>query len=277
VIRVTAGGTAGRLFGVCGLKHAGECIKYERRCHAETCDAKRSAYDRACGWIAVTNAACAGIFLVMPTPDAILATLDALAEGFEFPGFNNMNYEFADSRLHCFRGAAGWALVIEELVDWPGADGLMTIIFAIGDIRGESLTTATPISRLEQDDEGHVIIPDVVRVRGSEVRVQRKSLQSALANHEIEPQFALLLQLIGSHRDALFCTRSEIADRVAIGLESILMLDDWSHPDVYGGPQPSESETFRQLAEVLASGERQRYAPTEPPKNRDWKMWRDSK
>ena len=36
----------------------------------------------------------------MPTPDAILATLDEFAERFEFPGFNIMNYDSADSRLH---------------------------------------------------------------------------------------------------------------------------------------------------------------------------------
>jgi hypothetical protein len=82
----------------------------------------------------------------MPESESILTVLDEFAERFEFPGFNNMNYVCADSRLHCFRDAARWALVIEELVDWPSGDGLTTIIFAMGEIRGEHLSTRSPIT-----------------------------------------------------------------------------------------------------------------------------------
>ena len=143
----------------------------------------------------------------------------------------------------------------------------------MGDARGERPNTRAPISPLAVDDDGRVIIPATVRVRDVEVPVDR-ALDAAVAEHGVEPSFALLLQLIGTHRDALFCTRDEMAGYIARGL---LTLDEWSHPDVYGGPVPSESNTFRQFVEVLSSGDVGRYAPSDPPNNRDWKMWRASR
>jgi hypothetical protein len=205
----------------------------------------------------------------------ILAVLDGLAAGFEFPGFNNMNYETADSRLHCFRDGDRWALVVEELVDWPGADGLMTLVFAMGDIQGEALRTLSPIeTAIEYDDEEDaLIVPDEVVVRGQTIAIDQDGVEAIAEEHEVEGSFAVLVQLIESHREKLFCTPAELAESVAPGLVSILTLDEWSHPDVYGGPKPSESETFRQLAEVLATGDTKRWAPTEAPNNRDWKTW----
>src|SRR5262245_15014635 len=114
----------------------------------------------------------------MPTPSDILKVLDDFAERFEFPGFNNMNYETADSRLHCFRGGDRWSLVIEELVDWPGADGPMRIVFAMGDIRGESLSTFSLFETpLEEDEEsGEIVVPDEVVVRGSPIPIDVEAI-----------------------------------------------------------------------------------------------------
>jgi hypothetical protein len=215
----------------------------------------------------------------MSSPKEILETLDGFADRFEFPGFNNMNYETADSRLHCFRDGDRWALVIESLVDWPAADGLMTVVFAMGDIRDELLTTLLPIETpIEYDDDTEeLVIPDEVVVRGKSVAVDREAIDATSEQHEVEGSFALILELVKSHRDALFCTAEELAERVAPGLALILTLDDWAHPDVYGGPKPSESPTFQQLADVLASGDVSRYAPTDSPNSRDWKMWLESR
>jgi hypothetical protein len=245
----------------------------------------------------------------------ILKTLDGHAAEFEFPGFNNMNYETADSRLHCYRDGERWALVVEELVDWPGADGLMTLVFAMGDIRGEALRTLTPIDPIDGDedddddddeddededededdedededdedededdeddeDDEELVVPDQVVVRGKKIAIDRERVEATVETDEVEPGFAVLVHLIESHRDALFCTPAELEESVAPGLVRILTLDEWSHPDVYGGPKPSESETFRQLAEVLATGDTKRWAPTEPPNNRDWKAWLGSR
>ncbi|WBB91105.1 hypothetical protein [Verrucosispora sp. WMMC514] len=41
------------------------------------------------------------------------------------------------------------------------------------------------------------------------------------------------------------------------------------------GLRPSESETFRQIADVLATGDPTRYAPGAPP-NTHWSEWPES-
>lgn len=218
----------------------------------------------------------------MPSSDDILAVLDVLAEEFMFPGFNNMNYETVDSRLHCLRDGDRWALVVEELVDWPGAGGLTLNVFVMGAARGERLwckELIQPPLEFDEDDEDdeEVLIPEAVELRGMTVSIDRAGLDALVEQHEIEPTFALLVQLAESHRDALFSTTDELGERVEPGLQPILTLDDWAHPDVYGGPKPSESEAFRQLAEVLATGDVAAYSPTEPPNNRDWRMWLESR
>jgi len=213
----------------------------------------------------------------MATATSILEALDALAKSFEFPGFNNMNYDTADARLHCYRDGDRWALVVEELVDWPAADGLMTLAFAMGDIADEALHTRSSIETVLEDLEDPDSVPETIVLRGASVAVDRDALAAACEEHEIEPTLALLLQLMASHRDALFYTEAELDERVAKGLKKVMKLDEWAHPDVYGGPKPSASEAFQQLAEVLASGDVGKYAPTEAPNNRDWKTWLEEK
>ncbi|WMF04558.1 hypothetical protein H1D33_15905 [Micromonospora robiginosa] len=55
----------------------------------------------------------------------------------------------------------------------------------------------------------------------------------------------------------------------------MLRLDQWNHPDLTDGRPPSESETFRQLADVLATGDLRRYAPALPA-NTHWSHWSES-
>jgi hypothetical protein len=52
----------------------------------------------------------------------------------------------------------------------------------------------------------------------------------------------------------------------------ILQMDEWYHPKLSEGEYPSKSETFQMLAEVLVSGDRDRYQPTKLP-NTHWSNW----
>lgn len=52
----------------------------------------------------------------------------------------------------------------------------------------------------------------------------------------------------------------------------ILQLDEWYHPQLSLGELPSQTETFRMLAEVLVTGDVSRYAPTKLP-NTHWSNW----
>lgn len=67
------------------------------------------------------------------------------------------------------------------------------------------------------------------------------------------------------------------ADELEVEPSFVLTISDWCHPDVYGGPKPSESEAFVQIADVLATGDAAALAPTEASNNRDWRMWLSSR
>ncbi len=58
-------------------------------------------------------------------------------------------------------------------------------------------------------------------------------------------------------------------------LKKLMQLEEWHHPDVVDDEhRPRGSETFRQLAEVLVSGDARDYAPT-CPSNTHWSNWPD--
>jgi hypothetical protein len=209
---------------------------------------------------------------------SILSALDELADTFEFPGFNNMHYETADSRLRAYRGEGSWAILIEELVDWPAADGIMCQVFGAG----TALTV--PPGLLPRIDRPLIepafiedVIPDRVRLRDHEIAVDSSAIARLVDEHAISPAFALLVTLRDAHRDVLFHTEAELAAFLQPDQQLMLALEQWQHPDVYGGPAPSEEETFPQIADVLASGDPSRYRPTQPPNNRDWLTWLRSK
>lgn len=49
-------------------------------------------------------------------------------------------------------------------------------------------------------------------------------------------------------------------------------LKEWYHPDCADSELPSNNETFKQIAEVLETGEMELYKPTRKPNNH-WKNW----
>ena len=57
-------------------------------------------------------------------------------------------------------------------------------------------------------------------------------------------------------------------------LQQLLQLDEWHHPDLAGDERPSQLESFRQLAAVLASGDVANYRPSTPA-NTHWRNWPD--
>jgi hypothetical protein len=85
--------------------------------------------------------------------------------------------------------------------------------------------------------------------------------------------FELCRSLAHAQRDIVLATDSERQTNVLPDLKPLLILDDWRHPDVVE-PEclPSGTETFRQLAAVLASGDPSLYHPTEPA-NTHWSNW----
>jgi hypothetical protein len=78
--------------------------------------------------------------------------------------------------------------------------------------------------------------------------------------------------LAANHRASVLATAEERRVSLEPSLREILVLNDWNHPDLAGGELASQSETFRQLAQVLATGDIGHYRPTAPP-NTHWRNW----
>jgi hypothetical protein len=86
--------------------------------------------------------------------------------------------------------------------------------------------------------------------------------------------FELCRLFSAKHRDLVLATPAERRVSVPDELTEILVLNEWRHPDLVNGEHPSATETFVQLADVLASGNVASYAPSAEP-NTDWRFWPD--
>lgn len=87
--------------------------------------------------------------------------------------------------------------------------------------------------------------------------------------------FEVCRWLAATERERVLATEEERRKCVPERAEKIMQLEDWHHPNVVNSEDVvSENRTFQMLAEVLESGEVERYDPAscEPP-NTHWKNW----
>ncbi|GAA1623982.1 DUF7003 family protein [Actinoplanes couchii] len=202
----------------------------------------------------------------------IISQLDAAAEQHKFPDLNN-GYNYAvDARLHLYRDAQRWALLVEAVGYSPRAGNLTDVLYVFGNC----LTSGNPgpentdfldridnFDEIEDIEEPETYSGEPIVIRGHRIEV------SANQGDELVNVFR---RLVPEHRDLLLADESELRQRIPADLPEIMRLDQWRHPD---GERPSESATFRQLAEVLATGDTGRYAPGTRP-NTHWSHWPDS-
>jgi hypothetical protein len=84
--------------------------------------------------------------------------------------------------------------------------------------------------------------------------------------------YEFLRGLLPECRELLLATKDELEQRLTAQIPLILQLDEWHHPDLGNNELPSESATFRMIAEVLVTGDRSLYQPQKPP-NTHWSNW----
>jgi hypothetical protein len=239
----------------------------------------------------------------MDSPDAILAILDACCDAFTFPMLDNGYVYPCAARMSLFRGASDWAIVIETFGFSPRAGLPDTSVSTFASRLHARNTPDDYVSREAYErylsthphnefrsvfpiEDGpwiqdELVVPDVanVLVRGNAVAIPPRGVY---ANHGIvleDPNeiqvFELCRYLASIARDAVLATPAERRISVAPEMTELLVLDEWHHPNVVDDEErPSGSETFRQLAEVLVTGDASRYRPTRPP-NTHWSNWPD--
>jgi len=137
-----------------------------------------------------------------------------------------------------------------------------------------------PVAEGPWQDETHweLVAGDAAEVvlRGQTVALPSRD---AYARHGIDLEqptvvhvFELCRYLADSAREQVLATPQERRVSLLPDMMEILRLEEWRHPDVAQGDRPSESDTFHQLAQVLASGDAGLYRPSQPP-NTHWRNW----
>ena len=234
----------------------------------------------------------------------ILSVLDECNEGLRFPALDNAYVYPAATRLSLFRSEEDWALVIEVFGFSPraGLPDLHISTFA-SRIEGRKapedfISPKAYLSYMEHNphNESRFVFPiaegtwqdqdylDVLAAEAREIPLRGRPIQ--LPHHDDYAEYGILLEepykifvfeasrfLAETHRDEVLATEEERRFNVPPELKQIMVLDEWAHPDVLDGSTlPSSSETFQQLARVLATGDLSAYNPTEPP-NTHWSNW----
>jgi hypothetical protein len=237
--------------------------------------------------------------------EQVLAVLDSAAEHFDFPMLDNGYVYLAALRMALFRGAEDWALVIERFGFSPRS-GLPSIDVHTFASRLHGLPT-DPMHARWQKVRPHNTFACVYPVEDGPWRqplelVARDATEVVLrglarplpsrheyelhgivldddARRRLDPEdtsiahvFELCRYLAAIARDDVLATPAERRANVPPELDELMVLEEWHHPDLGNSETPSQSETFQQLALVLATGAPSHYLPSQPP-NTHWRHW----
>ena len=235
-------------------------------------------------------------------PESILAVLDECCASCTFPMLDNGYICLAATRLSLHRSAADWALVIEVFGFSPraGSPDVGVYTFAsrlhrrnraddyvsVGAFEAylrnnphNDLRHFFPLGGSWQDAEDDELLAED---GGSALLRGQAVLPPSLAEYarrgvtlEQPPRvrvFEFCRYLAEVARDRVLATPEERRVSVPPDLTPILQLEAWHHPDLADNDLASDSETFRQLAQVLATGDPGLYRPTQPP-NTHWSRW----
>jgi hypothetical protein len=203
----------------------------------------------------------------------ILEQLDASAGDFTFPMLDHGYTYLVDARLHAFRDDARWAIVIEVVGYNPRGGNLYDVLHYYGNcLSGDAgFTNDDFLGRVENWDEVEDLEePEIWRGGATSIAVRDHVIPvDAVAGDRLE---AVFRGLVPAQREIFLGTEDEVRARIPNDLPRFLQLEEWNHPDVVVGEKPSDSETFRQLAEALVADDTSRFAPAAPP-NTHWSNW----
>lgn len=232
----------------------------------------------------------------------ILAVLDSCCDNFTFPMLDNGYVYLAATRLSLYRTTEEWAMVIEVFGYNPRAWLPDTAIYAFastihnrdiprsyGPREISNLLTHNPNNDFHpvypieqgdwQDDHDYLVAPGATEIL---IRGQRQSIPApeeysmlgiVLEDPPRVQSFELCRFLAHVHRDLVLATDEERRFSILPTMPQILQLDEWHHPNVVDNTErPSRSQTFQQLAQVLATGDKRFYQPSQLP-NTHWRNW----
>lgn len=236
-------------------------------------------------------------------PKNILFILDKCCESFTFPMLDNGYVYPAATRLSLYRSPQDWAIVIEVFGFSPRSGIPDTQIYTFASqlqrkrhakdfvtqqayeayLAKNEFNESEFIFPVEEGDWLDSETPELlasgrctVLVRGNAVQLPQLSAYAANGITLQEPPhinvFEFCRYLAATARNQVLATADERRTCVPPELTQIMQLEEWCHPDLLNGQLPSTSETFRSLAEVLASGDVSLFQSAELP-NTHWSNW----
>ena len=238
--------------------------------------------------------------------NGILRVLDACCDHFTFPMLDNGYVYLAATRMSLYRSDEDWALVIEVFGFSPREGIPSTAVYTFA----STLAGRKPIdlwanrSAYERHEaanphnESKYLCPvesgswqnaefgELLASGNHPVMVNGKTMQiPPLSKYEKQGiilegtsqvyTFEFCRWLAAVARDEVLSSAEERRGCVPPMLVQIMQLEEWNHPDVVDEKcRPSNNETFRQLAEVLVTGDVSLYQPTLSPSTH-WSNWPD--
>ncbi|QKJ63215.1 hypothetical protein [Flavobacterium sp. M31R6] len=224
--------------------------------------------------------------------EEILRQLDSEAESYVFPMLDNGYYYHGDQKLTIFRDEKRWAILLEILAYNNHLDGLEGIT-TVAAVFGNCLTGWNDndnFNYFANDSEIEAFLCDennypsylnplakTFKVKEIEIPIifdlehyKSKKIDFEYVNKITPREF--MRGLIPEHSHLFWLTREEISKKIPIDLPTFMILDNWHHPDLVIGEIPSETETFRQLADVILNGDKNLYNTSEV-NNTHWSNW----
>jgi hypothetical protein len=235
-------------------------------------------------------------------PQEILSILDRCCDTFTFPMLDNGYVYLAATRLCLFRSATDWAMTIEVFGFSPRAGlpdtHIQTFASRLQDrdppdryVNPEAYElylanhphneyrSVFPLQEGPWQDEEEYVAPgaDAVVLRNEAIALPSVA---DYGRHGIDLEqaprvqvFELCRYLADIARERVLATPEERRVSVLLEMEQILQLEEWNHPNVVDDQErPSGSQTFQQLAQVLATGDARLYQPSQLP-NTHWRNW----
>jgi hypothetical protein len=236
--------------------------------------------------------------------ESILKVLDKCCDAFTFPMLDNGYVYLAATRMSLHRSDKHWGIVIEVFgfsprsglpdthvytfssklhgrktsADFVSAEAYelyisnnpnneSKFVYPIGE--GEWIDSEE--SELVATGQGDVVVRDQKRSMPQEKDYIEAGVIFSEAPRTTVFEFCRAMALVA--RDSVLATPAERVANLSPDMRQILQLEEWNHPDVVdNSKRPGNSQTFQQLAEVLVTGDVQKYKPTLLP-NTHWKHW----
>ncbi len=232
---------------------------------------------------------------------SILEVLDAAADVYNFPMLDNLYVKLAAARMSLYRSDTDWGLVIEifgsscksrlpdtdiytfasTLVNRDKPEDYVTLAAYQAYLTANPHNESRFIYPIQEGDwlnlQAQQVAPEAtfIPLRDQLVPVPGPDdyLQNGIILATEQPAvFELCRCLAAQYRDHVLASDQERRTSLPPNLDLILQLDEWHHPDLADDQLPADTETFQQIAQVLATGDVDFYKPTETA-NTHWKNW----